>query len=125
MIDKAEAWETLDLLVLKLELLNAGGGWLSSSAGRSTISGSDFEAGSREAEATGDGTTAEVESAAGAVIRATSDTIESVVKYWGVNPPISCSRGGFTNVEPPALCGRNRLSRGERPRILNSLFSDE
>jgi len=45
--DKPEAWETLDLVLLKLVLLNAGGGRLSSSTGYSTICGSDFPAGSR------------------------------------------------------------------------------
>ena len=48
--DKPEAWETLDLATLELVLLNAGGGWLSSSTGHSTISGSDFAAGSREVD---------------------------------------------------------------------------
>jgi hypothetical protein len=122
MIDNnPEVWEPLDLATLKLVVSKAEEGRLSPSVGRSTVSRSDFAAGSTEA-----GTTAGVAvvgSVWGVVIIATFDTIDWTLKYRGLTLLISCSRGWVTNVEPPSLSGRKRRSNGERSRIPNPLFS--
>lgn len=121
MTDKA--WETLDLVVVKLTVLKFVGMLFSPSVKRSRVPASDFAASSRIVETTVDEAAVAMRSVRGLVIKVTSDPMEWVFGYRGLVSSISCNRGRATTFDPISLSGLYCRSFDEQSRTLNLVFS--